>query len=435
MFPSVHGISFFQTSPSLSLIEEAFILNAGDVGAITFNRASDAFDPYNITTASVNMRRQRPINISGKNYQADLIEATRTNSFHYSNNQTDASWFKLRITAATSSTDSTYTNSPYTEIRETTDNNTHGFEQFVSKTAASEVWSTSMIIEPVGGRTDFRLICYDETDSYGNGIVFYYDTDTETVSSVSPYGTNPFVDKGSGIRNLGDGLYEIWCSFETNSGSLLTSQFGIGIGFTYNFVGDTAKGVNIHHTQIEKGEGATSLIETVASSVTRAEDTIYSAFDNITGENNSNQTWFAVVIPYLHVGGSNVGRQVLRAGTFASGFSDRLMNDAADFQLRAEGQGPQNVGSDLVDNAINSFAMSVTDDGGGTVTIKSYKDGSFDQTSTPTMTFTASEFVRAYIGNRNTSDGQFNGWVLILYWDKILTNAEIESIHNSLSLT
>lgn len=205
-----------------------------------------------------------------------LIEESRTNLVTYSEQFDNAAWTKTRssITAnAIAAPDGTITAD--TLVEDTTANNTH----YLSRSAISVTSGTAYTISAYfkkAQRTQSALRFYPDNSAFSTGTAIF-DLDTGTVVSATAVTAT--------IQNVGNGWYR--CSATATATATANALLGwhIANGNTVTYTGDGYSGIYIWGAQLEAGAFATSYIQTVAATVTRAADAA-----SMTGANFS--SWY-----------------------------------------------------------------------------------------------------------------------------------------------
>jgi hypothetical protein len=223
-----------------------------------------------------------------------LIEEARTNLLTYSEDFSNAVWFKSAGSVTTDVTTSPDGTVDADTFIEDTSTGTH-IIRFQPFTLTSGVTYTSALYVKANGRNRVRLINFDGVSS----IVSIYDLSAGTVVS----GTGSIV-------SMGNGWYRVIQTFTAVS-TLATNfayQISLDNGTTNNYPGNGTSGVFIWGAQLEAGAFATSYIPTVASTVTRNADVV-----TMTGTNFS--SWY----------NASEGALMTEASTFSNASTDKFV--------------------------------------------------------------------------------------------------------------
>lgn len=197
-------------------------------------------------------------------------EPQSTNEVTYSEDFSDASWTKARVTEVVGALDIYGTNLAYT-ISNTVDNNTHGLiGSTVSGLSASTNHAISVFVSytnnPKVMLRDATLGAYLSVDLSTNTVL---DSSSVVSSKIETINSNyvriSMVVLSSGGGQLRPSLYLLEDSYTTG-------------GIT-SYVGDVSKNVIVTGFQLEEQDYATSYIKTEGSAVTRNASTL-SGFGN-----------------------------------------------------------------------------------------------------------------------------------------------------------
>ena len=199
-----------------------------------------------------------PANVAAFNRGVGMVvEDEATNYIPYSNDYTQRT--TSRITTTLGSGDPLGIGSFY-EIRETTDNGNH-FTRTTTSTASTTDDHCAWIIAEYKDR---QYITLTDTLSIFRGACF--DLQNGTVASEGSSAT------GSGIIELQSNIYLCYVNFIPSAANVTVVSYlrtTVGTG-SQNYIGDTSKGVDLYHSQIEVGNYPTSLIYTSGTAATRA---------------------------------------------------------------------------------------------------------------------------------------------------------------------
>lgn len=208
-----------------------------------------------------------------------LIEESRTNLLTYSEQFDNAAWVKTNATITANTVvapDGTLTGDKLSE------NSASGVEHFIEQTcstATNQTYTQSVYVKAAETAT-FRImvVAVGSTNTTSEGVftvssgVISYSSGTNLISSGS---ANP----------VGNGWYRCTVVYTLN-GTVTSHRMRIYPRISGFYTGDGYSGIYIWGAQLEAGAFATSYIQTVAATVTRAADAA-----SMTGTNFS--SWFS----------------------------------------------------------------------------------------------------------------------------------------------
>ncbi len=191
-----------------------------------------------------------------------LLEPQRTNLITYSEDFSDASWTKSRVSVTSGFTSPDGANNAYKLVN----NSSNGLHSLIGSNVSSS-------------NTDYSLSLFvkaEEVNKIGvrdaiTGLYLTYDISTDTVieSNVASYN----------ISKLTNGWNRVSIVFQ-GSGSaiiqpkiyLLNDSYISGNPQSYSYIGNGTDGLYIYGAQLEEGSYSTSLIKTQGSTATRVQD-------------------------------------------------------------------------------------------------------------------------------------------------------------------
>ena len=277
-----------------------------------------------------------------------LLEESRTNLLLYSATFSNAAWTLTNATltaAATIAPDGTQT---AFNLVSNTSTGLQAIAQTVTKAASALAYTSTVHFKA----NQYTYSWLQISDGAGNGAIVYFNLTTGAISTaVAGVGTAFTALFATTPTSIGNGWYRCNITGTSNTATSLVTQFGSSTNGTSNsVVGDGYSGVFIWGAQLEAGSFATSLIPTVASTVTRAADqasmtgtnfsswynqaqgTVYAQLtsdvpDNNTGTGvyyqNSIASFNVIVNTGFGLNVSNTSSRVFRLG-FASRFTSSL---------------------------------------------------------------------------------------------------------------
>ena len=254
-------------SPLLDMpLKNSLAMKSG-VGSATFTRASTAkyIDRYG-------MLKSAAINEPRFEKEGYLNEGGSTNLLTYSEDFSNAYWFKeaSTLTANTTDTLDPYGTNLAEKIMETAVTSSHALYTANSiPFTAGATYAQSWFIKP-NGRTKFRVTSWNGaafTTTRGILIDLVAKTSTVIEGTVLSHG----------IIELANGWFRVWLSYTadetgTQFGAMMRPRLDDGLNEYY--LGDVTKGFYIFGAQLEAMPFATSYIPTVASTVTRSADVL-----------------------------------------------------------------------------------------------------------------------------------------------------------------
>lgn len=262
-------------SPVLDMpLKNSLAMKAG-VGSVTFTRASTAtyIDRYGVLkSAATNEPRFEK--------EGYLHEGASTNLLTYSEDFSNAYWYKeaSTLTANTTDTLDPYGTNLADKIMETAVTSTHALYTPNSiPFTAGVTYCQSWFIKP-NGRTKFRVTSWTgEAFTTSRSILIDLVAKTSTVIEGTVL--------SHGIIELANGWFRVWFSATadatgTQFGAMIRPRFDDGLAEAY--LGDVTKGFFAFGAQLEALPFASSYILTVASTASRANDILKVDFNNNT---------------------------------------------------------------------------------------------------------------------------------------------------------
>jgi hypothetical protein len=190
-----------------------------------------------------------------------LVEPQRTNLFTYSQDFTNASWFKTRATItgnATTAPDGTTTADLITDSTFTNSNN------YTEQLVFSGLIGLAFSVYVKKNTADYISIGYYDIEFHG------YVVNTNTWATTHTFGS-PVSFKA---ENAGNGWYKLTMTKTASSVNVYASVAIQGTSNGANYDGTGALSAYFWGAQLEQGSYATSYIPTTSASVTRNADVI-----------------------------------------------------------------------------------------------------------------------------------------------------------------
>ena len=272
----VDSNSYFQQTESAATIAPSLVLDftSGSLDSrITYTRNSTGTytGPNGLIKTAANNVPRFDYDPATRICKGMLIEEQRTNFLTYSEQFDNAAWGKSEgtITAnTTSAPDGATTADKFVES--TTSAAFHFFNQTYTKPSSTALYYTWSVYAKDAGR---QLVMTLESGG-SNGGIARFDLSTGTVVTSGNYGT--FTNGVGQIQSVGNGWYRCSISATTGTESTVTTQislYNISLG-TNVYTGDGTSGVYVWGAQLEASFFTSSYIPTVASTVTRAQDSV-----------------------------------------------------------------------------------------------------------------------------------------------------------------
>jgi hypothetical protein len=212
------------------------------------------------------------------------IEEQRTNLVLRSDDFANASWTKTNSSIDSNTIvapDGTLTGDKYI-VANGIASNSATVRTDVSKVASAITYTLSAYAKS-GEANSLRLFPRDAA-TVANSASAYFDLSTGIVSG-TPTVSGTFTSPSATIASVGNGWYRCSITFTTSTETGLRSQLLIYNNGTSTITGNDWSGIYIWGAQLEAGSFATSYIPTVASQVTRSQDSA-----TMTGTNFS--SWY-----------------------------------------------------------------------------------------------------------------------------------------------
>lgn len=410
------------------LLNESLDVYAGEIGAVTKLRGSNAFDPIAGAVVTGNTMRERNIAFTGATQTGKMVmvEGEVTNNLLYSQDfrntaeaGTTRPWTRTDIPGISIDSeiapDGTTTADVLTESAVVTT-----FKQFAQSYASwtsGTTYTLSIYVKRKTGNRNLRLIFPSSQFGGGNRFCnFNLDLLTGSPDGVSSYS----------IQSVGNGW--IRCSITATATASGTNSFTFLFvsGSTGTYQGDGSQLI-FWGAQLEANGYPRSYVPTTSSIASKLADNLSTVSTKTFTQAGTFLTW---LIPY---GGAMSNRTLPRIYNCAS-TPNYILAFGASFSMdRADAVDNNTVNNTGVGSKTSLF--SVAQSWNGTIQKhRIYLDGSFiNETSTETsfLSLTSSGL---NMGNRQSLDRPINGWIYILAWERTLTDAEISLLSNKLVL-
>lgn len=192
-----------------------------------------------------------------------LIEPAATNLVLRSEEFDNAAWFKNNSTVTANATTAPNNTTTADKLIENATNNTHSILPNSFPVIVSGTTYTMSTYAKAAERT--RIYFRDVNRAFGGT---YFDLSNGTIISNEANVLN------SAIEAVGNGWYRCQVTYSATSTSANWQIRLINTGTNDTYLGDGTSGVFLWGAQLEAGNGATSYIPTVATSITRNADVI-----------------------------------------------------------------------------------------------------------------------------------------------------------------
>ena len=214
-----------------------------------------------LVTAANNVAR---IDFSDNPNGAMLLEPQATNLIPYSEDFSQASWIKSKITINPNQYNSVTNTNDATQIIEDSTIGQHALYIKNLTTTASIDYTFSTYVKPNGRNLYLRIISNDWSD--GCGVRVDFDTKTLTSQTI---GAGNYIN--ATIKEREDGYFNI--SITGNiANTNLTAAYYLVNNTSDTYQGDGTSGIYVWGAQLEQGSVATSYIPTSGSSEVRLAD-------------------------------------------------------------------------------------------------------------------------------------------------------------------
>ena len=281
------------TIPSLALIPSGYkaskvysVLPTDGTGDFDFTRSGNATRLNSdglIELVSTNVPRLNYPLIDGvvQGCPSLLLEPQRTNSVPYSEDFTDASWFKRQITISPNEIISPNGTLNADKISDTSDNNMHGYNETTSTTADTP-YNASVFVK----KGTIRYVALQQYYNTSNGSIAFFDLENGTLvySQTLASSTITFSIDNEKIESYGNGWYRISATFTSSASmslgiALANSRWSSGTSYNNYYIGN---GDYLYSWgfQLEVGSYPTSYIKSNSgSATTRSAETCNNAGD------------------------------------------------------------------------------------------------------------------------------------------------------------
>lgn len=398
-----------------ALLAQAIVLN--DFGSPTFARASSAYDPFNRTTVTSNVRRRRPIRLFGASRPivADFISPSRTNLCLRSQDMANAAWTKTDLASVTSGVANAPDGTATLDLITEGVAGTASLQQTLTITAGA-VCAVSRCMK-AGNTPWVRLNITNGADR----VSAWFNLATGVIGTVNVAGTASGATGGMVEEPVGSGIYHCWVSGIVNVASTVVNFTTMTATADATTSGRVANGTYITGwAQFEQmAAGATSgtpsdYIATTTVSVTRAYDSLTVAYP--LGQTG---TLLGLLTPYLWNGDQD-GVTIWELFRTDGSALTRMARNSATAMLVRTGDAGGNQGPaythGLAANALSHQAM--TWDGTAVLGYANGALGGTDNTLTP-------PYVRdntvVRIGASGAAAGAVLGHIAVLAWPWALT--------------
>lgn len=238
-------------------------------GDLAFSRGSAAVRKFStVETLSSNVPRL--------DYSYDcpalLLEASKENLLHRSEEFDHADWIKTNATISANATTAPDGTSTADKIVEATGTAAHGVRQNLTKAASALRYVLQYYIKPAG--RDWARIT--ASDGGSNAVVGWFNLSTGVKGSAETLGTN-FIMHSYDMLPAGNGWYLCYISFTTNTGTTLASFCHPATDdLVTTFAGNTSNGVYVWGAKVIQSQGALpdSYIHTPTVAATRSSDAV-----------------------------------------------------------------------------------------------------------------------------------------------------------------
>jgi hypothetical protein len=243
-----------------------------------------------IETVSANLPRFDYDPVTGE-CKGLLIEESRQNLLTYSDDFSNAIYNIGNGSVDTNTItapDGTITADAFRE--NTSSNNYHYFNQFITKAASSITYTFSIFVKSKGNRKVGLRI-----ESGGAGAISEFNIVTGTNTYIATYNSGFSNPSSSSIKYPND-WYRITLTVTSNTSTSLFIQLYLINNITNSsvYTGDGTSGIYVWGAQLEAGAFPTSYIPTTASTVTRSADNASMTGTNFSSWYNSSEgTLFA----------------------------------------------------------------------------------------------------------------------------------------------
>ncbi len=380
----------------------------------SFSRASTGtlFNSSGVlTSAAVNVPRFDHVYIGGSWVSRGLlVEEQRTNLCIYSEDFSNAEWFKTASSISSNVINAPDGQQTADKIVENTANDTHYINFTVGKMNSSGTYTNSFFAK-AGERTWCRVYIYDGSTSASA----WFNLSSGTVGTVNSGIT-------AAIQNVGNGWYRcsatrtITGSNQANGGIILATGDNVS-----SYTGDGSSGIYIWGAQLESAAFNTSYIPSLSnSSTTRSADVCQITGTSFSSFWNAGEGSIAAEYDILHPSG--VDKILFNASNAGASASIYYTDAATAYYVVYNGgvQAQLTPGSEPAANTVTRVALcykandfAVTRNGASVLTDTSGNIPTVD---------------RFNIGDQ-TGSGKINGHISRLrYYPTRLTNATLQSL-------